>query len=104
MDFCIIYTPFPNKESAIKSAKLLLEKKIIACANILDNALSIYSWEGKLEESTEVIMIMKTKTNLFDQVKESITSTHPYSCPCIISYKIDNGNKNYLQWIENSVR
>ncbi|MBF0359445.1 MAG: divalent-cation tolerance protein CutA [Oligoflexia bacterium] len=101
--FCVIYTPFPNKESAMRVAKLLLEKKLIACANLIENATSLYFWEGKLEESAETIMIAKTKKSLFNQVKDAISANHPYTCPCIISYDIEQGNESYLQWIDNWV-
>ena len=59
-EFLWVYTTHKNKEDATKMANILLEEGLIACANIFDNATSIYKWEGEIVNDTETIMILKT--------------------------------------------
>ncbi|OGQ07834.1 MAG: hypothetical protein A3G32_03415 [Deltaproteobacteria bacterium RIFCSPLOWO2_12_FULL_40_28] len=96
----LIYVTVANLDEAKKIAKFLVTEKKVACANILPGATSIYHWEGKLEETTECVLIAKTKTSLVDDVITVVKKLHSYSCPCIVSLSIDNGNPDFLAWIE----
>ena len=98
--YCVIFVTCPNKKVANKIVDSLLRKKLIACANIVAGVKSKYWWKGKIERSTEVLIIMKTKQNLFDGVKKEILASHPYDVPEIICVKIDKGSKGYLNWIK----
>lgn len=73
-----------------------------ACVNIIPKIKSIYTWQNKIEKEEEVLMLIKTKQSLFNQVKEKITLLHPYEVPEIISIDIKDGNKNYIDWIKNN--
>lgn len=99
-----IYVTVANLDEGKKIAKVLVTEKKIACANILPGATSIYHWEGKLEEASECVLIAKTKTSLVDDVITAIKKLHSYSCPCIISLPIDNGNPDFLSWIEKETK
>lgn len=99
----IVYVTTPNDESAKKIAKGIIDKKLAACVNILPNILSIYEWDGKVNEDSEVLLMIKTTTSYVDQLSKFVRENHPYSVAEVISVKIDNGNPPYLDWVTKSV-
>lgn len=101
---CIIFTTCPNKKVANNIIDTLLKKKLIACANVLPGVKSKYLWKGKIKSSTEVLMIIKTKSKLFNAVKKEIKSLHSYKVPEIVCVKIDKGSKDYLKWVKDVTR
>lgn len=100
--YCIIFVTCSNSSVANKIVDMLLKKKLIACANVLLNVKSKYWWKGKIESSNEVLVLMKTKFALFDEVRRVIKSLHPYEVPEIICVKIEKGSKEYLKWVEGA--
>ena len=89
-------------DEAQSIGKTLVEEKLVACINILPNATSLYWWEGKVEKNSEVVMIAKTTDSLVSQVIERIKALHSYECPCIVSLPIEQGNEDFLTWVEKS--
>lgn len=98
-DFCVVYTTFSSAGQAKEIVKALLEKKLIACANVMAPHTALYQWEGQMEEGAEVGVLMKTRKSLFDVVQEEICSLHSYECPCIVSWDIEAGYAPYLEWV-----
>ncbi|WP_423792717.1 divalent-cation tolerance protein CutA [Methanocaldococcus indicus] len=98
----LIYTTFPDLESAKKVVKLLLEKKLIGCANIREHK-ALYWWEGKIEEDDEIGVIIKTKNEKWEEVKKVIKENHPYSTPLIMKIDVDDVNIEYLKWLDEVV-
>ena len=96
----IVYCTLPSESAARKIAKSLLGKHLIACANILGSGPSLYRWKGKITETDEIVVLMKTTEAKYIRVEKAILSLHPYECPCIVGISIDHGNAEYLQWIE----
>jgi periplasmic divalent cation tolerance protein len=96
----LIYITFPKKEEAIKIAQTLLQEKLIACGNIYEGITSIYEYEGKIEQNEEVTLICKTSDSSLDKAMERVKALHSYDCPCIISIKIEKGNKDFVKWVE----
>ena len=84
-------------------AKKLLSNKLIACANIFP-ITSIFFWDNKLQEELEVGIIMKTQDELVETVIEEFKKLHSYEVPCIVSWQIEKGNQDYLNWISNETR
>lgn len=100
MTYCIIKCTTANKDEAIKIAKHLVEKGLVACCNIIPSITSIYKWEDKLCCDEEALMIIKTKTALFSKVEIAIKELHSYEIPEIICTPIIQGSKEYLNWID----
>ncbi len=95
----LIYSTFPDSKIAEELSQKLVSENLVACANILGEVKSIYKWQGKIEKSSEILAIFKTKKENFAKVETVIKSIHPYENPCIISLEIDNISKEFLNWI-----
>ena len=104
MSYSVVYSTFPSKQEAICAANTIVNEKLAACANIIDNIESIFLWEGKVCNEKEVIVIFKTKNELFNKLKDRLSAIHYYDTPCIICLKIEDGDKKFLKWIESSVK
>ena len=102
MDYIIILCTINSIENAETIANNLVQDRLAACINIIPQIQSVYFWNGKIQNDEEFLLLIKTKKNLFNSVKEGITKLHPYEIPEIISIDITDGNQNYLTWIENN--
>jgi len=97
----LIISTYPNKKSILKIANELVKTKIIACVNI-SKINSIYSWNSKIQNSSEYIAIFKTITKNKTKLKKKITETHPYDVPEIVEIDVTSINKPYLNWLIKS--
>lgn len=97
----IVISTYPNKKSISKIANELVQHKIVACVNI-SKISSIYSWKGKLENSSEYIAIFKTTTKNKSLLKKEIKKTHPYDVPEIAEIDVVSIDKSYLKWLIDS--
>ena len=98
-DYCSIYITAPDEKSANEIARLLVENRLAACANIIPGMRSVYRWEGKIENDYEIAIIAKTRKDLVPRLTEEVRLIHPHDCPCIVSWAIEGGNAAYLDWI-----
>ena len=99
--FCWVYMTAGSVEEAKNIGQILVGQNLAACVNLLENMTSIYSWEDKLEEGQEVVMIAKTLKTLMPKLIETVKSHHSYDCPCILELPIQGGNPDFLSWIES---
>ena len=90
-------------EKAVRIGQILVENKLAACVNLLPEIRSIYSWQGKIHDELETLMIIKTRKDVFKDLQKTIKELHPYEVPEIITLPIDQGLPEYLQWIHDSV-
>ena len=104
MKFQIIYITVSNKGEAEKIASVLLNQKLCACVNIIENVTSFFFWKDKIQKEKEVILLAKTTENLTKRLIETVKKKHSYSCPCVVSVPILDGNPDFLQWIQNSTK
>ena len=104
MAYCIINCTTRNKEEAIYIAKSLVERKLIACCNIIPSITSVYEWDNELCCDEECLMVMKTKTELFNEVEIAIKELHTYDTPEIICIPINNGSREYLSWVNEQTK
>lgn len=99
MSESLIYVTCESTGEAQKVGKVLLEKKLVACVNLLEGMRSMYWWKGKVETGQEVVLIAKTKSSLVDEVTATIKQEHGYEVPCVVSVEITGGNPEFLAWI-----
>lgn len=102
MSYIIALTTFARKEEAENVAKTLLKEKLAACVQLIPIE-SKYLWQGKIEESKEILCLIKTKEKLFNKLEKRIKELHSYSVPEIIMLRIEDGNKEYLKWLEENL-
>lgn len=103
-DAIIVLTTVERSEDGERIAKLLVEREIAACVQILPQMNSIYRWQGKVEKASEHILIVKTRRELYSAVESEIRANHPYQLPEIIALAIENGSKEYLSWLVDATK
>ena len=101
MEYCSVYVTAGSEEEAVDIGRKLIEERLAACVNILP-VKSVYRWEDNIEEDAEVVMFIKTRASHSEKVIERVKSLHSYDVPCIVVLPIQQGNPEYLQWIEES--
>ena len=99
-----IYMTAGSKAEAQKIGIALVESRLAACVNILDNMQSIYRWEQEIQQDTEVVLIAKTTDSLVSELIEKVKTLHSYDCPCIVSLPILDGYRPFLNWIRDEVK
>ena len=90
-------------EEARKISYRLLEKKLVACVNILPHVESLYFWQGKIERDREVEVLFKTDHAHFEEIKSYIEKSTSYDIPAILAFPILDGNADYLSWIHRVI-
>jgi periplasmic divalent cation tolerance protein len=89
---------------ARRIGKTVVEKKLAACANIFAGAESIYRWKGKVERAREVLVMIKTTAKRLSELEREVQRLHSYDVPEFLVVPIEAGSREYLGWVEESVR
>jgi periplasmic divalent cation tolerance protein len=100
----IVLSTAGSQDEALKIAHHLIENKLAACVNIFPQVESIYRWQGKVESSSEWLMLIKTTEEQLAGVREAITELHSYDLPECIVISIEDGNTDYLNWLSEAVK
>ena len=98
----LVLSTWPDLPKARSAAQVLVEERLVACANIVPSIESIYRWEGKIEASIEVLMVMKTTASRYRALELKIKELHTYEVPEILSFRVDAGLPAYLAWVSES--
>ncbi len=101
MEYRSIYIVAKDEPEAKKIIQFLIWEKLVACVNYF-SVKSVYWWKGEIEEAKEVALIAKTRAELVDRGIDRIKQLHSYEVPCVVSWIIEKGNPNYLEWIKES--
>jgi periplasmic divalent cation tolerance protein len=103
-DKIIVFVTCESREQAETIAQTVVTEKLAACVNVLPGIRSCYVWEGKLNWSDEVLLLIKTTMARFYQLQDRIKALHSYSVPEIVAVTIDAAFARYADWIESSVK
>ena len=101
-EFLVVYIT-ASGENAKDLASALVREKLAACVNRIPGVESTYTWEGRVERDTEDLLIVKTRADLFDRLKERVQALHGYDVPEIIAVPIAAGSESYLEWMTASL-
>ena len=101
-EYIIVLITTPNQETSEVIANTLLEKKLAACVNMVGSILSFYNWEGDINRDEEMLLIVKSRAELFESdLIPAVRAVHSYEVPEILALPILMGSANYLAWIDD---
>ncbi|MBR1943731.1 divalent-cation tolerance protein CutA [bacterium] len=101
MDAIVIFCTVPDRDDAKKISKALIEENLAACVSTVDKVSSLFSWNGEMCSENELLLIIKTKRELFEKIEAVIKALHSYNVPEIIGLPVIVGSEDYLGWIEH---
>jgi periplasmic divalent cation tolerance protein len=99
-EYYVVFVTINDAEKAAVIGKTIVEEGLAACANIIPGLRSIYKWQGKICDDSEILLIIKTVKAKYKALEKRIKTMHPYEVPEIIALSIDQGLPDYLKWID----
>jgi periplasmic divalent cation tolerance protein len=99
----LVLVTAPDLKVARRLARAVLEDRLIACANLVPRIESLYWWQGRTENSREVLIVMKTTTGRLSALEKRVVELHPYDTPEILAVPVRSGMPAYLAWLKKSV-
>lgn len=102
--FVVALVTAPDLKTARALAQLALKARLVACVNLVPGLESHYWWQGKLERSTEILMVLKTSRTKLARLEKLILAHHPYDTAEFLSLPLDKGAKRYLDWLASTVQ
>ncbi|MCU7942592.1 MAG: divalent-cation tolerance protein CutA [Candidatus Thiodiazotropha sp. (ex Cardiolucina cf. quadrata)] len=100
----LILCTAPDRETALKLSRSLLEQRLAACVNLSPPVTSVYHWQGRLEESEEILLLIKTTKQQYNNVEATLRAQHPYELPEIIAVPVEQGLDDYIDWVERCTK
>ena len=104
MDNRMVYITTSSPAEAEKIGLALVRERLAACVNLIEGMRSLYWWEGNLQEGREVVLIAKTTATRVPALIERVKALHSYTCPCVVTLPLLEGNPEYLAWIEKETQ
>ncbi len=99
VSYYVVLTTLSSREDAQSLVRRLVTDRLVACGTIVENALSIYEWQGKLEETPEVLVLLKTRQEHWERLRSVVHKLHPYEVPELLALPVDGGLPAYLTWL-----
>jgi periplasmic divalent cation tolerance protein len=100
----VVLSTVGKAEDAARIARALVERRLAACVNVLPSVRSFYRWQGAVQEDEERLLVIKTRRDRFEALREALVALHPYELPEAIALPIEAGHAPYLAWIDESVQ
>lgn len=95
----VAYCTCPDPDTAAAISRTIVEQRLAACVNVVPGIRSFYRWEDRVEDSTEVLLVIKTLQSRIPALTEKISEIHPYDVPELIATKVEAGLPAYLDWV-----
>jgi len=102
-DKIVVFTTCNSQEQGAQLARHLIEHRLAACVNILTGARSFYRWKGEIEQASEVVLVIKSRRDIFEKLREAILHLHSYEIPEVIALPVIDGSDAYLSWIDREL-
>jgi periplasmic divalent cation tolerance protein len=99
----VVLSSVGTAEDAARIARALVERRLAACVNVLPGVRSWYRWKGAVEEDEERLLVIKTRRDRFEALREALVALHPYELPEAIAFPVEAGHAPYLAWLDEAV-
>lgn len=93
----------PTEQAAKDIGRHIMEKRMAACVNILPRTSTMYYWKGQIQDASEILLLVRTKTSQIQRLTEYVLAVHPYEIPEILSFPIEDGSMSYLKWMDEAI-
>ncbi|XOV79742.1 MAG: divalent-cation tolerance protein CutA [Aestuariibacter sp.] len=103
-DLCVVLCTCPDKSSARDIACKIVEKEQAACVNIISGMVSVYSWQGRVQQSSECQLVIKTTKAAVGKLQDVVLALHPYDVPEWVVLDITDSSTDYGNWIRSTVK
>lgn len=100
----LCFVTAPNEAEAAKIARVCVERGLAACGNLVPGLRSIYSWEGKIQDDAEVLLLLKTRGDLLEALEAAVRESHSYQVAEFLAVEVAHGSAPYLQWVRDVTR
>jgi periplasmic divalent cation tolerance protein len=100
----LVLCTFSDADTAASVTRTLVEEKLVACGNIIPGVRSIYFWEGKMEDTSEVLVLFKTASSAYARLEKRLLKLHSYGMPEILAFEAGGAAKAYAAWVADAVR
>ena len=99
MAVMIVYATAADPDEAERIGRTLVTERLAACANVIAGMRSVYWWEGRVQDASEAVLILKTTGERLDALIARLKALHSYDCPCIEAWPVADGNPDFLAWV-----
>lgn len=103
-DVLLVMCTVPSVDKGKEIARVLVERRLCACVNIVPQLTSIYYWEGKLCEDAEALLLIKTSSERVEALSRVLGEIHPYETPEVLAFEVDSGAESYLSWVKTEMK
>jgi periplasmic divalent cation tolerance protein len=104
VEYIQVITVAGSKEEADKISQVVVEKRLAGCVQVFGPTSSIYWWKGKVEKAEEWLCLIKSRTDLYEELESTIRQVHSYKVPEILTMAVKKGSKSYFDWLESELK
>jgi len=104
VEYIQVITVAGSKEEADKISQVVVEKRLAGCVQVFGPITSTYWWKGKIEKAEEWLCLIKSRTDLYEELESTIHQVHSYKVPEILTMIVTKGSKSYLNWLESELK
>ncbi len=99
----VVLVTAPSEAMALELGQRLVDDRLAACVSVVPGVTSIFMWEGKREEASEALLVIKTRAERYPALQQRVLELHPYSVPEVLALAVEAGAPAYLRWVQDSV-
>jgi periplasmic divalent cation tolerance protein len=99
----VAFSTVGSAEDAERIARALVERRLAACVNLVPGVVSVYRWKGAVAREGEVLLLIKTRTERLEALREALVTLHPYELPELVALPVEGGHPPYLAWLDEGV-
>jgi periplasmic divalent cation tolerance protein len=100
-EYLVAMTTLATEEQAVSLARSALERRLVACANVMPAVRSLYRWHGAIQDDREHLVLLKTRADRFDDLAKAFAELHPYEVPELVALPVARGATAYLGWLDD---